>query len=446
MDALSTVIGIVIIVSFGTILFVIATHRKGGKGKQKGRSQIIRDASRRLSQDPHDPEGLIALGDVYFNEHTWDKALSIYDTMMSVAPAHKEIDPFLASLRQGICAVKVGKPEESFKGLGAAYQINPNNFDVNYYLGIACYKTKEYEKCVPVFKKALVARPDASNVNSYLGLALYKGHHFKESLVFLKRALDENPENKEALFSMADAMNESGYGDKALKVFMHLRPDPEFGSKSCLLAGMIHTKMNQFDKALQDFEIGLKHQDIPQDTYLELKYRLANAYFASDKISAGIVCLRDISVLNPTYKDIQNLLSRYQELNQNKNLQIYLMSSSSDFVALCRKIVMVYYAKSVTKIMDIDVQPDNVEILLQVETARWEDVEVFRFYRTTGSTGELAIRDFHSKVNETKADKGICFTAGPYTEEARRFAEGRPIDLVAKEGLVRILKKVDGVL
>lgn len=445
MDPISIVVGIVIVVVFATILAVIATHKKGGSKKSKGRAQIIREASRKLSQDPHNPEGLIALGDIYFNEHTWEKAYSIYDTMMAVAPAHPEIDPFTASLRQGICAIKTGKIQEAFKGLGAAYQINPNHFEVNYYLGLACFKNKEYEKSVPCFKKALVIRSEASEVNSYLGLALYYGRHFKESLVFLKRALDENPENKEALFSMADAMAESGYGDKALKVFMHLRPDPEFGARSCLQGGIIHLRTNQFDKAIQDFEIGLKHPDVPQEILLELKYRLANAYFATEKIANGLAALKDITAIIPSYKDVQSLLSRYQELNQNKNLQVYLMANSSDFVTLCRKIVMTYYQNAVTRIQDISVTPGSVEILVTVETARWEDTEVFRFYRTTGSTGELAVRDFNAKVNESKADRGICFAAGPYTEEARHFAEGRPVDLVAKEGLIRILKKIDNI-
>ncbi len=444
MDPLSTVIAIVIIIAFAAILIAFSTRKKGGKkGKSKGRAQIIREASRKLSQDPHNPDGLRALGEIYYNEHTWDKAYQIYETMMSIAPAHPEIDPFLASLRQGICALKLDKVQEAFKGLVTAYQIKGDNFEANYYLGLACYKNKEYDKAIPCLKKALVIKPDAPEVNSYLGFAYYKGHHYRDSLPFLKRALDENPENKEALFSMADSMQDSGYGDKALKVFMHLRPDPEFGARSCLAAGSIHMRMNQYDKAAQDFEIGLRHQNIPQDIYLELKYKLGTTCFATDKIAVGLSCLKDIQALNPTYKDVPNLLSRYQELNQNKNLQTYLMSSSSDFVALCRKISMSYYQKAVTKIQDIAVTPENVEILLTVETPRWEDTEVFRFYRTTSATGELAVRDFHSKVSDSKADRGICFTAGPYTEEARRYAEGRPIDLVAKEGLVRLLKKID---
>ena len=44
--------------------------------------------------------------------------------MLNIAPAHTQIDPFLAALRQGICALKLNKIQDSFRGLSAAFQIN----------------------------------------------------------------------------------------------------------------------------------------------------------------------------------------------------------------------------------------------------------------------------------------------------------------------------------
>ena len=83
-------------------------------------------------------------------------------------------------------------------------------------------------------------QPENNEVNELLGKSLFKSQKFRDSLPFLKRVLDENPGNKEILFDMAVAMTECGMGDKALKVFMHLRPDPEFGAQSCLEAGKMH--------------------------------------------------------------------------------------------------------------------------------------------------------------------------------------------------------------
>lgn len=440
----SVIIAIAAIAIFGAILVAFSTRKKGGKKRhQKGRAQIIRDATRKLSQDPHNTSALLELGDLYYNERAWDKAYPIYETQLGIAPAHKEIDVFTAALRQGICAVKLEKLQDAFRGLSAAAGIRQSDYEVNYYLGVAYYKNSEFEKAAQSFKRVIMIKPDAANINSPLGLSLYKAKHYRESLPYLKRALNENPENKEALFSLADAMNESGYGDKAMKIFMHLRPDPEFGARSCLASGMNHAKIGQYDKAIQDFEIGLKHQDVPQDVALEIRYRLAGAYFQTKAISKGLAVLKELQVINPSYKDVPQLVARYQELNQNKNLQIYLMSSSSDFVALCRRIVMSYYQRANIKIVDISVNPDCVEILVHIDFIRSEEIHIFRFYRSTGVISDLYVRDFHAKVSESKADKGICFTAGIFSEEARRYAEGRPIDLIEKDMLSRILKKID---
>lgn len=440
---MSILIAVVIVVAFGAIMLAVATKKKGGKGKSKGRAQIIRDASRKLSQDPHNPDGLIPLGELYYNERAWDKAYPLYETMMAVAPAHREIDPFKASLRQGICALKLNKIPEAFKGLGAAYAINKQDFDVNYYLGYACYKNNEFEKAIPLFKKAFIIRVDAPNLASYLGLSLYKGKHYKESLSYLKRALDENPENKEILFSMADAMNEGGYADKAMKVFMHLRPDPEFGAKSCLAAGLFHLKSNQSDKAMQDFEIGMKHQNVPADIMLEIRYRYANACFMTNSITKGLDALKEISAVNPNYKDVPQLQARYQELNKNKNLQIYLMAPSSDFVSLCRRVAIQNYKRGTAKIIDVAVAQETVEVVLHVDYVRSEEAHIFKFFRTQGSIGEMPVRDFYGRVTDSKLDKGFMVSAGIYSEEARRFSEGRPIELYEKDMLIKLLKKVD---
>ena len=124
---MSTLIAVVVIVAFGAIIVSVATRKKTGKGgKQKSRAQILKEATRKLAQDPHNPDALMSLGDLYYNERAWEKAYPIYETQMSISPAHKEIDAFKAALRQGICAVKLDKLQESFKGLSIAVQLNPN--------------------------------------------------------------------------------------------------------------------------------------------------------------------------------------------------------------------------------------------------------------------------------------------------------------------------------
>ena len=440
---------IVSVVLLGVIalISVLSSKRSSGRGKKsmpekKDDSRIIKEATRKLKQDPHHTASLVELSDCYFRRHEWEKAFPLYNTLVDIARLHPEVDEFTVALRQGICALKLGKTQDSFKGLAVAYRLKPDDFDTCYNLGIACYENNDFARAIPCLKKALVVRPDTSSVYRPMGLALYKSGKFRESLNFLRRTIDEYPDDKEILFAMADAMYESGYGEKAMKIFMHLRPDPVYGPRSCLATGKMNLNAKQYDKALQDFEIGLRIPDVPPEVAVELRYNMAQTCFASNKIALGLDLLKQIQSIVPTYKDVAVLMARYQELNQNTNLQTYLMSGTSDFVALCRKAVVTFCQNSFVKILDITVNQDSADILCTVETTKWEDTELFRFYRTSGVVGELFVREFHNKIKDTKADKGICFAAGMFSEGAHKYIEGRPIDLVEKDALIKLLKRV----
>lgn len=447
MDPILILIVIVAVAAVIVILSFIGGSKNGRKGKEKQKSRqiIIREATKKLSADPHNVSGLKDLSDLYYKEQRWDKALPLLETLLNVLQAHSASDAAGVAVRLGVCAVKLNRPADALRALTQAKQYVPNDFEVNYYLGQTLLQNKEYEKAIPVLKKAIAVNPEVSDTYMYAGMALYGNHNFKESILYLKRALDTHPENKELLFDMADALYETGNTDRALKLFTHLRADPEFGARSCLASGTIHSNANRNEKAVQDFEIGLRHTTAPVDLQTNIRYRLAQVYLKTNDISHGLSLLKEIQNVAPTYKDVPVLITRYQELNQNKNLQIYLVSGNSDFVALCRKVALSYFRHSRVRIIDIVVQTEYAELLTEIETDKWEDTVVFRFYRTTGSTGELFVRDFHGRLRDAKAGRGICFTAGTYTDEARKYADGRPLDLIEKHALVKILAKVDTV-
>jgi tetratricopeptide (TPR) repeat protein len=252
--------------------------------------------------------------------------------------------------------------------------------------------------------------------------------------------VDNQPEDKETLFAIGQCFFELSMNDQAVKVFTHLRPDPVLGPQSALLAGATHLKTRQYDKAILDFEIGLRHMEIKSEVMLELKYRLASAYSMKQEIGKALPLLVDIREVNPNYRDVDAQILRFRELNSNKNLQIYLISATADFVTLCRKVVTTFIPQSKVKIIDISVQKNEfADILAEVETAQWQDLILYRFIRSGGQIGELMLRDFHARLKEAKAGRGYCFCAGEFTEEAGRFVEARLIDLIDKDGLVKVL-------
>ena len=413
------------------------------KIQKKGKSAILKEAEKKLAHDPHNVPSLELIGDLYYGEKDWEKVWNIYKTLYDVSSAHPEVDIAKSALRMGVAAYNLGKNEDAISALMLSIKKDPNNFDCNLALGKALLKANSFEKAVYCFKKCKVIQPENSEVNLFLGTALFKSQKYRDCLPFLKRVLDENPGNKEILFDMAVAMTECGMGDKALKVFMHLRPDPEFGAQACLEAGKMHERVKDFANAVKDYEIALRLPNVQEQIMLQIKYRLANTCIGMNDISKALIYLRQIQAAKQGYKDVDALVARYAELNQNKNLQTYLMSGTSDFVALCRKFIATYYKDAFVKVEDVQVASESVEIICEVETSKWEAKQMFRFYRTQNVIGDINVRDFHSKLRDTKCDNGVCITMGNFSESAHKYIDGRPVDLIEKDELVKILKRIN---
>lgn len=58
-----------------------------------------------------------------------------------------------------------------------------------------------------------------------------------------------------------------------------------------------------------------------------------------------------------------------------------------------------------------------------------------------GSVGESVIRDLYGVVMSESANKGILITTGTITRSARKFAEGKPLELIDGQELNKLLQK-----
>jgi tetratricopeptide (TPR) repeat protein len=416
-----------------------------GRGKySKDRDSILKTANKRLAQNPKDPEALSALADLYFREESWDQAYKAYETLIELAGGNQGIDEFEVNFRCAISAQKLGLEDEAYKNFSAARTFKQDNFEVNYNLGAMEFRKKNYEKAIQLLQQARAQDPDHAPTLRCLGHSFFKIKKTKEAMNFIRKAIDLAPDDKESLYTLGECYFEANQTDQALRIFGHLRPDPVMGASASLFSGTINMEQRQYEKAVQDFEIGLKHQNIKPEILAELRYRLATVYLKQNDIGKALPLLKAIQVDNPSYKDVAMLIGKYQELNANQNLQIFLMAPSADFVALCRKIVMCYFSKAKVKITNISVNKSEwADILAEVDTPKWSDLIMFRFIRIQSSIGELIVRDFHSHLKEVKAGKGICIAMGNFSEGAKRYTEARLIDLIEKERLTAILNTVD---
>jgi lipopolysaccharide biosynthesis regulator YciM len=437
----------------GVLLFFIISRSKSGSGggrpgkNAKGRGVTLKEANKRLQANPRDPAGLNALGDLFYQDGAWENAFKTYATLLDILPSTQGLDAYTINLRYGLSAMKLNQIDAAYQGLSAARALNANNFEVNLNLGTLEFQRKNYANAIQVLQQARVQEPEHPGCLRILGHSFFKLKKYKEAMSYIRKAMDLAPDDKESLYTLAECYHEANQLEQALKIFSHLRPDPQIGAQASLMAGTINMDTHREQKAIEDFEIGLKQRNINRNIEHEIKYKLAVCYIRMNEIGKALEYLRGVQAANPAYRDVETLIKKYQEINANRNLQIYTMASSAEFIALCRKIVMTYYPRARVKITNISVtRNDWADILAEVDAPKWSDLVMFRFIRTQGSIGEMIVREFHNRLKEMKAGKGICLTVGNYTEEARHYTEARLIDLIEKEKISALLNTLDAKL
>ncbi|WP_460051570.1 tetratricopeptide repeat protein [Spirochaeta dissipatitropha] len=444
--AFFTLLAVILILLLAAVSLKRSENSQGGKKKNKrsrDSASMLKEARKKLSSNPKDGDALLVVADAYFEEGSWEKAYRTFEVLMDLCPSYPHIDEFHVTLRHGLSALKLKRYEDAYKSMVVARTLNGDDFNVNYNLGFLEYQRKNYDKAMQFLRAAEITQPDHIDTRRYLGLSMAKAKKLKDAIGRLKSVIDAQPEDKASLFALAQCYFDSGQNDKALRIFSHLRPDPKWGPQASLYSGTINVKLRKYEQAQLDFEIGLRHPDIPTDVLLELKYRLASAYSRNQELDRALPLLREIYNMNPKYKDVQSQISSASELQQNKNLQTYLIAPPSEFVTLCRKLTSSYFPQSQTKITDISVQrSEYTDILAEIETSKWVDVILFRYIRSSGQVGELMLRDFHGRIKELKAGRGLCFAAGEFTEGAQAFVEARLIDLIAKKELLKRLRSL----
>jgi len=448
MDVLFYVLIGIAAVGLLIIAFLLVFHRDRTKENRKrslrrDRDLVVREATRRLAQDPRDVAALQDLAGIAFEEGDFADSYKHYRSLVSLCGANPEIDEFEVNLRLGQSALRVKKPQEAHKHLMVARSLRPDEFEVNFNLGLMAYMQKNHQKASEHFRIAHSQRPDDVATNRYLGHSLFSQQLYSEGIEVLQRVLDFEPEDKKAQFLLAKSYYALKQNDPALEIFTRLRTDPDIGAISALHAGTLNTNAKKFTIALEDFDIGLRHENIKQAVFLELKYRLAEVYLKTGELSGALRLWKEISTLQPNYKDVAQKIGQYQEVNTNRFLQTFLLGASSEFISLCRRIATRYYANASTKLVNISLRKgEYADMVAQVRTPQWEDQVLFRFVRSQGSIGELLLRDLYVHAKDIRAPRAVCVTAGTFSEQARGFVEARMIDLVEKDSLFKMLKKL----
>ena len=121
-----------------------------------------------------------------------------------------------------------------------------------------------------------------------------------------------------------------------------------------------------------------------------------------------------------------------------------MFAEEGEFSDICRRLIDLIFPKATIKILESSFSANRyMEIFANIETAKWEDNVLLRFYRSNFTIDEVPIREFYAKMRDRKINRGFCLTAGTFSDAAKSFTEARYIDLIEGSQLEDLLKKLN---
>ncbi|MBQ5781024.1 MAG: tetratricopeptide repeat protein [Spirochaetaceae bacterium] len=412
----------------------------------KNRERIIANCKKKLSKNPQNYEALRDLAGLYFTEEDYIQALPLYELIFSLPDGQTHIDFPICAMNLGITAANLHQNTVALRALEYAIARIPENFELCLTLANLSYEIGDLTKAIVYYEEALKLQP--TDIPSQIGIAQcrYKSQDYKKAIPILQLLIDDNLGKPELTFMLADSLYATGNPNVSERYFQQLYDDPVFGVKASLALGDIARMNSNFKLSYDCYCHGLdltKTIETDQGVMLALLYNMGQCCLQMKNISKGLELFFRVRDINPDYKNVNDIISSYEEINRNKNLCIYTIGSQDAFSKLCHTIVFSFFKTCVKKVMATDINSDYVEVIVQVtDPSSWEDIMVFRFYRSKSPVGELAVRDLYGKTHEVHAGRAFCFVLESFTEGAIKFCDGRQVVLYDRDKLVDVLNKL----
>lgn len=405
--------------------------------------RAAREAQMLLKKNERNHRAHYLLGLAYFYAQQMEQAmvefkyltkLNKYDDMV------KEVD-----VRNKLAEIYLhfGQMEEAQKEFLLIIKLNPTNYEVLYKIAKIFFDRGYLDNAYAYFTKVLQINKKHPEANYHMGVILYQAHKELEAAEFFKSATRYDPRLHKANYYLGMINKKNRSLRPAITCFDDAQKDPEFTLRARLGKGQCYFEMGDINKAVIEFTRSIKDVREEDSVSLALRYSLAACYEEMRDLPSAIEQWEKIASIKPNYNDVLEKLSMYQELRTNDHLKDFLTASNNVFEQICRDMIT-SLGLDIVKFQDIN---GNHAMALATEAeSKWRNVKVsnklIHIYRGNEPILESTVRAIQEEMRENNANKAICITSTKFSPGAREFANARPIDLIDKEGLAKMLKKL----
>jgi len=351
-------------------------------------------------------------------------------------------------IREGIvdCALKLGREEEALNQLYELNRIEPKNDKYLFDIAKIFYKKGNLEQTVTFLDKTIKVNPTHADALSYLGMIMYHANKIKEAMLYLAKAVKYNQRNYRAYYYLGRLYMDGKDFNKAITYFDAAQRSQYYRVRSFIQKGNCYRELNEFEHAVEEYKKAITSATSKeQNLLLMARYVLADLYESKGKLTEALEQWENIYRINPSFKDVMKKLEKYRDLRADDNMKDFLVSSLPVFEGICLDIVK-YLGYDIVDIKHVKSSITNIIAVPRLNigiNVRSQKVYI-KIYRDVISLGLNAIKNLVDEAKSMNCVKAVCISPGEFKEEAKEYAQSRPIDLIGGSKLSKILSEVRG--
>lgn len=150
-------------------------------------------------------------GSTLFEQGSYDEAAEIFSRQLQSQPN----DP-TANFYLGRSLLAVDKPEEGIRFLKKAAQLQRQNADFHFWLGVGYWAVMDFKNEKQNYMAALELNPDHLSANLYLGHNYLDQNQLEQALTQYERVLAIDPDFPEAMYNRAIVLEKLGKSKTAV--------------------------------------------------------------------------------------------------------------------------------------------------------------------------------------------------------------------------------------
>jgi len=403
----------------------------------------IKAAKQVLARDARNGDAHYLLGLAYEAEGNGELALMEFRSVNQIGDFTGLVDEL--SFRKKIAALYVdfNQDEEALKEYLLLAKKEPTESEHYVSIGRLFEARNRTDKAIEYYNRAIKLNGRSALARARLGLLLYRSKQLAEARSQLNAAVRLDPENYEAWFYVGRILKDSNDQLLALTAFEKASRDPELKVRSLIERGGCLIATGNTQRAISELERAVKLADENSQDALYAHYFLAHALEQTRRIELAIDHWEFIYRRKPSFKDVTEKMTQYQDLRTDDRVKDYLTAGPEQFAALCTRVAEVLGLT----VRDTRPVEGGCEVIAVEASTKWRSTrtisKLLRFLRVSDVVEESTVRDTHEAMRSQNISRGVILTSSSFSKAAQEFALSRPIELVPKEKLTALLQKVE---